>query len=91
MRTTDDMIDDIGRAEAAIRKYVGYYDAHEDECPSDFKMLMLMNGWHSPFEALYGLLKVISDNEMILRRRKVRIRPVRTKMERLIRNKGANV
>ena len=89
MITNESLKDEIIRAEANIRKYARCYDMHENECPADFKLIMLINNWHSPFEALYGLLKRIRDNETSLKKRKIKNKSISVKMERLIRNKGA--
>lgn len=61
-------ITEIRNAEKAVENYAMYYHARESECPDSLKFLMLVNGWHSPFIALNELLKVISTNEMILKR-----------------------
>lgn len=61
-------ITEIRNAEKAIEKYARYYHATERECPDSFKFLMLINGYHSPFEAINELLKVIDTQEMLLKR-----------------------
>lgn len=43
---------------------------HINECPSDFKFIMLLNGWASPFIALNEFLKTIDTNEMLLKKAK---------------------
>lgn len=62
------LIEEIRRAEQLLSEYAEFYHAHEDECPARFRLVMLMNGWHTPFVALNELLKVICKNEMILKR-----------------------
>ena len=60
------------RVEKAIRKYAKYYHAKEADCPSDFKFLMLINGWTSPFIAINELLKRVYSNEQIMKRDKIK-------------------
>lgn len=62
----EEYITEIHNAEKAIEKYLQYYDALEKDCPSDFKFLMLVNKWESPFVAINGLLKIIEDNEFFI-------------------------
>lgn len=62
------LIREIHQCEKLIEKYAKYYDSHEDECPADFKLVMLLNDWRSPFIALNELLKRIDTNEMLLKR-----------------------
>ena len=64
-----DLTAEIKSAETAITKYAKFYHSHENECPADFKMLMLINGWTSPFIALNELLKRIDTNEQLIKRR----------------------
>lgn len=63
-----DLITEIHNAEKTIEQYARYYHAKEKDCPNDFKFLMLINNWHSPFIALNELLKRIYTNELLLRR-----------------------
>lgn len=65
----EEYITEIHNAEKAIEKYLQYYDALEKDCPSDFKFLMLVNKWESPFVAINGLLKIIEDNEFLLKKK----------------------
>lgn len=66
----EQLIKEIHQCESLIEKYASCFDLHENECPSDFKMIMLINEWHSPFIALNELLKRIDTNEMLLKRAK---------------------
>lgn len=68
--TVKHLIKEIYQCESLIEDYAGCCDLHENECPADFKMLMLINEWHSPFIALNELLKRIDTNEMLLKRAK---------------------
>lgn len=68
--TVEHLIKEIHQCESLIEDYAGCYDMHENKCPADFKMLMLINEWHSPFIALNELLKRIDTNEMLLKRAK---------------------
>ena len=65
----EDLITEIKSAETAITKYAKFYHSKENECPADFKLLMLINGWTSPFIALNELLKRIDTNEHLIKRR----------------------
>lgn len=65
----EEYITEIHNAEKAIEKYLQYYDTLEKDCPSDFKFLMLVNKWESPFVAINGLLKIIEDNEFLLKKK----------------------
>ena len=58
----------IHRAEACIEKYASCYHKLEADCPVGFKMLMLVNGWHSPFVAINELLKVIYTEEALIKK-----------------------
>lgn len=64
------LIKEIHQCESLIEDYAGCLDLHENECPSDFKFIMLLNGWASPFIALNEFLKIIDTNEMLLKRAK---------------------
>ena len=64
-----DLITEIKSAETAITKYAKFYHSKENECPADFKLLMLINGWTNPFIALNELLKRIDADEILLKRR----------------------
>lgn len=66
------LITEIRNAENAIEKYAKFYHAKESECPDSFKLLMLVNGWSSPFVALNELLKRIDTNEGLMKREKKR-------------------
>ena len=74
----DGLSDEIHRAESCIERYARFYHAQEADCPVDFKLLMLVNGWHNPFIALNELLRRIYDNEMLMKRERKRtgIKPV---------------
>lgn len=61
-----ELIEEIHRAEIYIERYAKSYHAKEKDCPIEFKFLMLVNGWHSPFIALNELLKRIYTNERLL-------------------------
>lgn len=61
---------EIHQCEKLLEEYVNCYDLHENECPASFKLVMLLNEWHSPFTALNELLKRIDTNEMLLKRAK---------------------
>lgn len=64
------LITEIRNAEGAIERYAKFYHARERDCPDSFKLLMLVNGWHSPFVALNELLKRIDTNEGLMKREK---------------------
>lgn len=64
------LIKEIHQCESLIEEYARCYDLHENECPSDFKFIMLLNGWSSPFIALNKFLKTIDTNEILLKRAK---------------------
>ena len=66
------LITEIHNAEWAIERYAKYYHARERDCPDSFKLLMLVNGWNSPFVALNELLKRIDTNEGLMKREKKR-------------------
>ena len=68
--TVEHLIKEIHQCECLIEDYAGCYDLHINECPSDFKFIMLLNGWASPFIVLNELLKRIDTNEMLLKRAK---------------------
>lgn len=61
---------EIHNAENAIERYAKYYHARESKCPDSFKYIMLINGWGSPFVALRELVKVIEQNEGLLKKKK---------------------
>lgn len=64
------LITEIHQCEKILEEYVNCYDLHENKCPSSFKLIMLLNNWHSPFIAMNELLKRIDTNEMLLKRAK---------------------
>lgn len=64
------LIAEIQQCEKILEEYIYCYDLHENECPSSFKLIMLLNDWHSPFAAINELLKRIDTNEMLLKRAK---------------------
>lgn len=66
----EQLIAEIKQCEKILEEYVNCYDLHEKECPSSFKLIMLLNNWHSPFIAMNELLKRIDTNEMLLKRAK---------------------
>lgn len=66
------LITEIRNAEGAIERYAKCYHARERDCPDSFKLLMLVNGWRSPFVALNELLKRIDTNEELMKREKKR-------------------
>lgn len=81
-----DLKDEINKADELIRKYVGFYHAREEDCPADFKFLMLMNNWTSPFIALNELLKVIDTDKMLLKRIGIKIKTNYTELQQLLQN-----
>lgn len=66
----EQLITEIQQCEKILEEYVNCYDLHENECPSSFKLIMLLNNWHSPFIAMNELLKRIDTDEMLLKRAK---------------------
>lgn len=66
----EQLIAEIHQCEKILEEYVNCYDLRENECPSSFKLIMLLNNWHSPFIAMNELLKRIDTNEMLLKRAK---------------------
>ena len=50
-------------AKTIMREYTWCIDCRENECPKEFKMVMLLNHWESPFIALRELQKIIYDDE----------------------------
>ena len=63
------LLSEIRAAEKVLEENCMYYHARESECPAGFRLIMLLNGWPSPFVALNELLKVIERDEIILKRR----------------------
>lgn len=68
--TVEHLIKEIHQCESLIEDYAGCCDLHENKWPSNFKFIMLLNGWSSPFIALNEFLKIIDTNEMLLKRAK---------------------
>lgn len=66
----EQLITEIQQCEKILEEYVNCYDLRKNECPSSFKLIMLLNNWHSPFIAMNELLKRIDTNEMLLKRAK---------------------
>ena len=80
----ESLADEIHRAESCIERYARFYRAQEADCPADFKLLMLLNGWHNPFVALNELLKRIDADVMLLKRQGVKVKTDYRKLRFLV-------
>lgn len=67
LTSIDELIIQNDNAELLLRQYVPYYHALEGECPKEFKAVMLLNDWHSPFIAVNELLKRIDTNDKLIK------------------------
>lgn len=57
--TEEERIDLVTRAKAMIERMKPFKDAHEDEVPSDIKMVLLINKWMNPWAAINELEKIV--------------------------------
>ena len=67
MTNIDELIAENKQTELLLRQYAPYYHALECECPKQFKAVMLLNDWHSPFIAVNELLKRIDTNDKLIK------------------------
>ena len=63
----EELINETERAFQQLKNCIDDYWKTESECSEETKLLMLINGWHSPFEACNELVKRIGTNETTLR------------------------
>lgn len=70
---SNELIDEIRRAEDLIEMYAKYYHCKAEDIPNSFKFVCALNQWESPFIALNELLKRIDTNQQLLKREEKRI------------------